>query len=151
MSDSVSSRDKCPSTTYPASESVEFVAHGLAGPKGSRNVSKNGKTYEQSRIATQWTQDVALQTRSAMIRYQLPKALAPPYSVGIAFVFPYPKSPTWEWPTKGDLDKLVRATLDGLQQGGLVTEDKHVISLFAQKRWGDDARATIRVETIYPL
>lgn len=139
---STNSRSTTTATTYP---SVRFTALGLPGPKGSRNTrtttdadgNSRTRSYDQSKIAAQWQKDVALQARSIVARDGLPGPLEPPYSVIINFEFARPKKPTWDWPTRGDLDKLARSTLDGLEQGGLLADDKHVTALVLTKRFGD--------------
>lgn len=145
-------RSSCPSTTYPASKpSISFTAHGTPGPKGSRNVGKHGQSYDQSRVGKQWQSDVALQARSALIRYGVKGPLPKPYHVEVVFAFPWPRQATHQWPSKADIDKLVRATLDGLTQGGVIEDDRHVISLVSVKRFSDDPYAHIHVASTEPL
>ena len=71
--------------------------------------------------------------------------LDPPYEVELRFSMPEPKKPTYGWPVSdGDLDKLVRAVLDGLQPGdlkgreyeGLIVDDKHVVKITTEKKFG---------------
>lgn len=124
--------------TFPAS--VKLIVRGVPGPKGSRNVGRHGGTYEQSKIAVQWTKDVAEACRVQ----GLPK-LDPPYEVSISFAMPTPDKATYAWPVRGDLDKLERATLDGLQQGGVITEDKHVVALASDKQFGTATGAVIHI------
>ena len=63
--------------------------------------------------------------------------LEPPYEVEIRFSMPEPKKPTYGWPVSdGDLDKLVRGVLDGMQQGKLILDDKHVIRIITEKKFG---------------
>jgi Holliday junction resolvase RusA-like endonuclease len=121
---------------------------GLPGPKGSRNRNAHGGTYDQSKVAAKWQQDVALQVRSAMIGRGLSAPLQPPYAVRIFFCLPQPRNPSFEWPVRGDLDKLERATLDGLQQAGLIA--KHVIESHTTKAWGFEGFAHITVSTTHP-
>ena len=71
--------------------------------------------------------------------------LEPPYEVEMTFAMPEGESPKWGWPSSdGDLDKLVRATLDGLVKGALLLDDRHVIALAARKRFGGPC-AAVRV------
>jgi Holliday junction resolvase RusA-like endonuclease len=123
---------------------------GLPGPKGSRNRNAHGGTYDQSKRAAQWQQDVALQVRSEMIRRGLNAPLQPPYAVTIFFCLPKPKQPSFDWPVVGDLDKLERATLDGLQQGKLLADDKHVVESHTTKAFGLEGFAHIHVSTTDP-
>lgn len=130
---------------------MRFIAKGLPGPKGSRNVGrrKDGTIYtrEQSARATQWQKDVALQARSAMAGRG---PIEPPYAVTLHFTFPTPKNPSYLWPTKADLDKVERATLDGLKVGGVIVDDKHVIESVTYKRFGDEGYAYISVSQTHP-
>lgn len=62
---------------------------------------------------------------------------------------PRPKKPSHEYPTRGDLDKLVRAVLDGLTRGGTIVDDRHVTELSATKFWAEpgDEGVAITVES----
>lgn len=64
-----------------------------------------------------------------------------PYVVALDFAMPRPARPAHPHPTRGDLDKLVRAVLDGLTRGGLIADDRHVIELAASKRWASERGA----------
>jgi Holliday junction resolvase RusA-like endonuclease len=65
------------------------------------------------------------------------KVLDPPYELELVFSMPEGQRPKYGWPTKdGDLDKLVRAVLDGLTQGGLIIDDRHVTRIVTEKRFG---------------
>jgi Holliday junction resolvase RusA-like endonuclease len=62
------------------------------------------------------------------------KPLEPPYVIELEFRMPRPADPKYGWPTKdGDIDKLARGALDGLVQGGLLVDDRHVVDLRATK------------------
>ena len=105
---------------------------------------------ESSRRAKPWRQDVKADSRA---QYKGP-VLAGPLFVEIIFWLPRPKShyrtgkfagelkpnaPTHSVSSgSGDLDKLIRCTLDGLQAkcGGTVFEDdSQVVALVAEKRY----------------
>lgn len=135
-----SAKGNSPSTTFPASE-LRLVVAGIPGPKGSRNVRPDGGTYEQSKVGRTWVKLVAKACA-------IPVPLAPPYEVAISFAMPTPATPTFAWPVRGDLDKLVRATLDGLQQAGVITEDKHVVALASDKRFARSPGAVIHVRSL---
>jgi Holliday junction resolvase RusA-like endonuclease len=63
--------------------------------------------------------------------------LEPPYDIELEFTMPEGQRPKWGWPTvDGDLDKLVRAVLDGLTQGGMLVDDRHVTRLVTTKAFG---------------
>lgn len=70
--------------------------------------------------------------------------LEPPYEVHLSFSMPEPKKPKYGWPVNdGDLDKLVRAVLDGMQRGELITDDKHVTKITTEKKFGTPHVAVI--------
>lgn len=56
---------------------------------------------------------------------------------------PRPKRPRWWSPgVKPDLDKLCRALLDGMTDGGLITDDARVVGLHAHKRYASEVNPT---------
>lgn len=126
---------------------TSFVVRGVPAPKGSRisGRRKDGSIFTRpaSKGEHAWVEAVAMVAKT-----QPP--LQPPYSVGLHFAMPRPKKPSHEYPTRGDLDKLVRAVLDGLTRGGLIVDDRHVTDLSAAKFWalpGDESVA-VTVEEI---
>lgn len=116
--------------------SVHFTVPGIPAPKGSRIVGrrKNGSLYTRpaSKNEKAWTQAVA--TVASAYRH---KGVEAPYGVACVFYLPRPKKPAHDHPTRGDIDKFVRSTLDGLTEGGLIVDDRHVVGLSAEKRWAD--------------
>lgn len=119
---------------------VAFRVDGIPAPKGSRvpGRRKNGTIYtrESSKKAGPWMEQIALLARVAR---PLGQALRPPYVITLTFTMPKPKKPKYPWPSKdGDLDKLCRACLDGLTQGGLIVDDRHVVALSLRKRFSEN-------------
>jgi Holliday junction resolvase RusA-like endonuclease len=113
---------------------ASLLIHGHPAPKGSRAFLGNGRSKESSERCKPWVETVAYAARASRPQGE---ALAPPYEVELLFSMPEGKRPKYSWPTKdGDLDKLVRACLDGLTQGGLIVDDRHVIGLSAAKKFG---------------
>jgi len=119
------------------------MVYGVPAPKGSRTLGRrrDGSSYSRPAAAGEqvWTEGVAraAQWRRAQA-LELPAAgelPGPPYLVTLAFMMPRPTRPAHAWPTRGDLDKLVRAVLDGLVRGGLLVDDRHVVELRATKAW----------------
>ena len=70
--------------------------------------------------------------------------LAAPYDVALEFRLHTPRK-HGAWPTGADLDKLVRAVLDGLVQGGAISDDRHVTALTASKAFAPEAECGVRV------
>lgn len=110
---------------------AEFLVAGHAAPKGSRKYFGNGRSVEMCKRTKPWVEKVAL----ASVAQGL--TLDPPYEVELRFTMPEPQKPKYRWPVSdGDLDKLVRAVLDGMQQGRLIVDDKHVTCITTEKKFG---------------
>jgi Holliday junction resolvase RusA-like endonuclease len=79
-----------------------------------------------------------------------------PLAVDLDFTMPKPKSRPKKavWcDRKPDLDKLIRATLDGLTDGGLVAHDSRVVKVTASKRYalpGDPTGAVVTISEPSP-
>lgn len=74
-----------------------------------------------------------------------------PVGLSVTFALPKPasarKTDAWAW-KKPDLDKLVRALCDGLEDGGLLANDSRIVSLMASKRYarpGEPSGALVRL------
>lgn len=112
-----------------------FEVLGVPAPKGSRTFLGRGASRESSEKCKPWVEAVA-----AIARIHRPagRTLEPPYRVELGFSLPEPQRPKWGWPTRdGDLDKLVRAVLDGLVQGQLLLDDRHVTYIGTEKNFGE--------------
>jgi Holliday junction resolvase RusA-like endonuclease len=127
--------------------SVLLTVAGEPAPKGSRTLGRRRDGTAFTRPASQgeagWVEAVAMEAMAARGTAQI----EPPYTVELVFRLPRPARPAHAHPTRSDLDKLVRAVLDGLVRGGLLADDRHVTHLVASKRWAapGDEGATIRV------
>lgn len=116
-------------------------AFGRPAPKGSRSyaVNKRGKLYSfpASKYEEPWVVAVSKATREARRRQPPPE---PPYEVELTFYIAPPVRRgrnVHAWPSQHDLDKLVRAAIDGLVRGEAMIDDRHVSRLIAEKRWAD--------------
>lgn len=111
---------------------VSLTVLGDPAPMGSRitGTRKDGTRYTRpaSKRGTVWKETVAETTRGCAM-------LPPPYAIDLNFFTAQPKRPRYGWPVIGDIDKLVRGTLDGLTLGGLLQDDKHVVALAAHRNW----------------
>lgn len=121
--------------------SVRFNIPGEPAPKGSKNLGRNGQLYEQSKSLPDFQ-------RRARIALAGAAELVPPYRLHVAFVCQRPKASKFNWPVRGDADKFVRALGDELQRAGVITDDKHIISIQADKIYGSEAKTRGYVETI---
>ena len=62
-----------------------------------------------------------------------------PVAVFAVFYLTRPKKSRWGLPAvKPDSDKLTRALLDGLQDGGLLAQDSRVVNSYVFKRYATD-------------
>ena len=120
--------------------SVAFEISGCPAPKGSRTVGrrKNGSIYTRPANPKEkvWTKTVAASCADLT-------PLEPPYDVEVKFRFTSPQKPSYKYPSRSDVDKLARCLLDGLVQGGLITDDRHIVRLVAQKEYGTEGAVVI--------
>lgn len=122
----------------PTKPRVRLLVGGTPAPKGSRipGHRKDGSIYTRPASAKEksWVEAVAYSARANRPGGQV---LEPPYDVELTIYLPEPAKPKYGWPTKdGDGDKLERAILDGLVQGGLLVDDRHVTGCHWRKRFG---------------
>lgn len=118
---------------------VRIRTEGRPAPKGSRtqHKTKAGKVFTRpaSKFETPWVKAVAASTQIAMRHHPL---LAPPYAIEVEIIVSKPKRSSYPWPSQHDVDKLARATIDGLVKGGALADDRHVIELIAAKRYANN-------------
>lgn len=116
---------------------IALIVKGHPAPKGSRTVGhrKDGTHYTRPASSSEhgWIEAVA---QTAMWRAsQADELPEPPYEVTLSFYVERPKRPKYPWPTRGDADKLARAVIDGLVRGGVLTDDRHVVRIVADKQY----------------
>jgi len=114
---------------------VIIEVRGVPAPQGSKKHVGNGIIVESSRATGPWREAVRAQVQQAM------NHLAPaegPVAVFAWFYLPRPKSLAKKavLPAKRpDLDKLARAVLDGLTEGGAWLDDAQVVRMQLQKNY----------------
>ena len=131
-----------------------FVVPGLPAPQGSkRAVSIGGRArmIEDNKRTAPWRATVTDRARE-----HFTEPILGPVDVHVVFYFPRPAShygtgrnarvlkpsaPVFRKATKPDIDKLLRAVLDGLTDAGAWRDDSQVASVQAVKRWSDDGTA----------
>lgn len=109
---------------------VSFQVHGTPAPQGSKTRTRHGM-FEASKRVKPWR--AAVTTAASEL-----EPIAPPYDVKVFFFITPPKKTNAIYPvapTVGDLDKLLRATFDGLTQSGIITDDRHIVTTEAAKNW----------------
>lgn len=128
---------------------------GIPAPQGSKSRMPNGAIVEGSSktgraAVAAWRGAVADAARSWIVERGCPP-MDGPLAVTIEFRFPLPKGDQHRirHATKPDIDKLERATLDALKQGGLIADDARVYRVDKAKIYARDepVGADITVES----
>jgi len=116
---------------------VEFFIPGIPVQQGSKSgFSRAGSTSVQMTDQNKaklkpWRHTVATHADRGI-------TFDRPVSVELTFVMPKPKRPRWTTPAvKPDIDKLARALLDGLTDGGLVADDARVVRLLCVQEYAE--------------
>lgn len=123
---------------------LSFFVDGWARPQGSKKAWSHEGTAkafmrEQVDPEGRWRRKVAAAAHRAARAAGLREPISEPVKLGAYFFFETPKVPKFEdWPAArnvGDLEKLVRATNDALQEGldslirvGVLVDDALVVS-----------------------
>jgi crossover junction endodeoxyribonuclease RusA len=134
---------------------------GYPAPQGSKRHVGRGILVEASKLVTPWREAVVAECQRHEVAGRL---LDEPLDVFLGFYFPRPaghhnakgavKDSAPPYPSRrsvGDIDKLVRSTLDALVQASVITDDSLVVNLTARKRYATIANprgAVIRVRPI---
>jgi crossover junction endodeoxyribonuclease RusA len=120
---------------------IEFWVSGRPAPQGSKRHVGNGRMVEMSKGVGPWREAVRSEAQR-MNAIPVEGAVA----VAVYFYFTAPKSVKRTMPSvRPDLDKLVRAVLDGLAMAGIFADDAQVTDLAASKRYGPRTGAVVRV------
>jgi crossover junction endodeoxyribonuclease RusA len=119
---------------------------GIPAPQGSKRHVGGGRMVESSRAVGPWREAVRAETQRAV---KLEGSFAGPVHLELTFWLPRPKGHYGTgrnagqvresapcYPTsRPDVDKLARAVLDGLVDGGAFADDSEVTSLTTVKRY----------------
>lgn len=120
---------------------------GRPAPQGSKRHVGGGRMVEMSKTVGPWREAVRAETRAAM---NGSGPLAGPVEVIATFYMPRPRAhyrtgrhagllrddaPGYQ-SVRPDVDKLLRAVLDGLTMGGLWADDAQVARVTAVKQYG---------------
>ena len=134
---------------------------GHPAPQGSKRHVGRGIMVEASKHVTPWREAIVTEC----IRHEVAgRMLSEPLEVFLAFYFPRPaghlkasgelKPSAPAYPARrsaGDIDKLVRSTLDGLVQAAVMADDSLVVNLTARKRYATIANPRGAVIRIRPI
>lgn len=117
----------------PSDDTVSFFVPGTPVPQGSKTAFVVGKRA----VVTDANRAKLKPWRATVADYaDIARTFAGPVSVTLLFILPRPQRPRWDTPAvKPDIDKLARAALDGLTDGGLLEDDARVIDLNVKKRY----------------
>lgn len=122
---------------------LEVTVLGIPQPQGSKTVYAGRAVDANAKKLKPWRKQVTAAVRDQLGDWQL---TADPISVKLQFLMPRPRTVTRDYPTvKPDLDKLIRAILDGVTDVtdrdagiGVWVDDSQVINLKASKRYAND-------------
>lgn len=124
---------------------ISFFVDGKPIPQGSMKVIHGHIIHTQGSALAAWRSAIALGARHAGA---LPRDGA--ISIEMSFVMPKPRTVTRSAPTVApDLDKLVRAVLDGLTAIAY-RDDAQVTSIIARKEYGERTGVDIALWTPTP-
>lgn len=124
---------------------IAFFVDGRPAPKGSRTRGQTADGRHYTRPASKYEKPWMNTVQRAAEEHP---ALLPPYRVALVFRFERPAKPKYAWPVVADLDKCVRATLDGLVKARLIADDKHVTLIEARAEYGTRQGCAVAVEHI---
>jgi Holliday junction resolvase RusA-like endonuclease len=119
---------------------INFFVDGLPVPQGSMKVINGRVIHNKGSELAAWRSAVALTARQYGAR-----PLTDPIEIRIKFYMPKPRTVKRQYPSVApDLDKLIRAVLDGLTAIAYV-DDGQVVLIAAQKAYGERIGAEITV------
>jgi crossover junction endodeoxyribonuclease RusA len=118
-----------------SADDVSFFVAGTPVPQGSKVIARGGgKTWLRdvnTKALKDWRRAVAVEADRG-VEFDVP------VEVRLSFYLPKPQRPRWRVPAvKPDIDKITRAVLDGLVDGGLLADDSRVVGLKVTKRYAD--------------
>jgi len=137
--------------------SLKLRVHGLPAPQGSKRHVGGGRMIEASKKVGPWREAIVAEVKRLGYEDLL---IDEPTFLRVTFLMPRPAShrtatgevrssaPVWPHKTP-DLDKLLRSTLDGLTQAGVLADDARVVVIAASKTYADKQApgALIHIET----
>lgn len=130
---------------------IAYTVSGNPAPQGSKRHVGNGRLIEASKRLKPWRDEVIRATEKMAATVE---QLDGPLYIRLEFRVPRPKTVTRDYPitrSSGDIDKLVRGVLDGIDIGGLINDDSQVVDVRASKRYSVDPGVTIYIDRIGEL
>lgn len=120
---------------------IVYSVNGTPAPQGSKTRTRYGMR-DASKALKPWRD--AVKTASAE-QADLTDTVTGGVRVHLTFRFTRPAKPVREYPPL-DIDKLCRAVLDGMTQGGIIEDDRHVVHLTAVKQYHEQPGVIIRID-----
>ena len=119
---------------------INFFVDGLPVTQGSMKIINNRVVHNKGSQLAAWRSAVALTARQNGAR-----PLTEPIEINIKFCLPKPRTVKRQYPSVApDLDKLIRAVLDGLTAIAYI-DDGQVTQISAQKAYGERLGVDIRL------
>ena len=139
-------------------DQLEITVRGKPAPQGSKRHIGGGRMIEMSKAVGPWREAVRAETQRAMqdqctftgaVHLQLQFVMTRPkghFRTGRNAHLLRPGAPSYP-AGKPDIDKLARAVMDGLTEGGAWKDDSQVVDLRAEKMYaiGDTPGCIIRI------
>jgi Holliday junction resolvase RusA-like endonuclease len=123
-----------------------FFVNGRPVPQGSLKFIRGHAIHVRAQDLALWRADIASSARFANV-----SKMEGAVEVSMTFVFNKPKSVKRKHPhVRPDLDKLVRAVLDGLTDVAYL-DDQQVTRLSASKVYGDTQGVWIKIKDVEKL
>jgi len=128
-------------------DEIQFFVPGKPVAQGSKRHVGHGVMVEMGKDLAPWRQAIAEYAK----REAGGEQLLGPLRLRAVFFFPRPSAhfgtgrnigqlkksaPTWR-DANPDLDKLLRAVGDGLTASGVIRDDRHIVRMYGEKRYGD--------------
>jgi len=120
---------------------IVYSVSGNPAPQGSKTRTRYGMIDTSKRLKP-W-RDLVIQASKKQA--ELTDTVLGPIHVHLTFRFTRPAKPARPYPPI-DIDKLARAVLDGMTQGGIIEDDRHVTHLTATKEYAETAGVLIRID-----
>lgn len=120
---------------------IVYSVNGTPAPQGSKTRTRYGMR-DASKALKPWRDAVK---EASAEQADLTDTVTGGVRVHLNFRFTRPAKPVREYPPL-DIDKLCRAVLDGMTQGGIIEDDRHVTHLTAVKQYHEHPGVIIRID-----